>query len=109
MEIGKLYDSCDNFYAPLCVLRSLSDEDEVAFANHVFLISDPLSLGRFLKNWRDAALDIGPFRVDILADDAEFDAFMRKLLQQGRTAVIDPLLDLNKQPISGFPIKPLPE
>jgi hypothetical protein len=108
-EIGKLNDSCDNFYAPLCVLRSRVEEEEIAAHNAVLLLSNPLALGRFTKNWRDAGLNIGEFRVDILADDAAFDAFVRELTRQGRIAVIDPLFDLKQNPISGHPIMVMPE
>lgn len=109
VEIGRLNDLYDNHYAPLCVLRTLSDEEEITFADHIFLISDPLALGHFIKNWRDAGLNIDQFRVDVIADDVAFDAFMRNVTRQGRAAVIDPLLSPNGDPLSGTLITPLPE
>ncbi|NTX57055.1 hypothetical protein [Myxococcus sp. CA039A] len=108
-EIGVLNDVYDNHYAPLCVLRTVSEEKEIGVGSCVFLISDPLELGRFIKNWRDAGVPVDQFRVDVIGDDGEFDAFLREILGQGREAVIDPLFDLKMNPISGFPIEPMPE
>jgi hypothetical protein len=107
-EIDRIYSLFDNYYAPLCVLRVLPDEEDFCLNEHVCLLSDPLLLDEHLKNWRDGGVNPAHLRVDILPDDNAVDAFLRTAFAMERGAVLDPKIDLKGNFIAGVPIFPMP-
>lgn len=96
------------WYAPLLYLQSLTTGEPVAFLNSVLLLSDPLKLGNFLENWREAKMHIPEYETTSILTDVEFDEFMRWVEGRGWAAVVDPLLNpADGTMASGLPIRSL--
>ncbi|MDR6841207.1 hypothetical protein [Pseudoxanthomonas sacheonensis] len=92
-SIGGSYSEVDGYYAPLMMLLEESSGDPIAFQNTIFLLTEPLSLEKYLESWRRAGLIVPRFIVSIIATDAEFDTLMRQLHERDLTVLVDPLLD----------------
>ena len=52
--LSKLYDSCDNYYAPMGIVRDVVSELPSVLGGIVPLISDPRRFQELEANWRTA-------------------------------------------------------
>lgn len=90
--ISTFYDTCENFYAPLIALTT-SDEEYILFNETLFLLTNPMELGSFLKNWK--SIDFNPlsYRIKIIENDSQFDELVISLIAKDHKILVDPLFD----------------
>lgn len=99
--IGRRHNTCDNYYAPLCMLSDLSSEDILTINDCVVFLTDPLLLDRYLENWRRASIKISDFALKIIENDVLFDNRLRLLVRREVRAIVDPLVDQNGNFVKG--------
>ena len=105
--LSKLYNVCENYYAPMAIARDAESEAPVCLAGVVPLISDPLQFANLEKNWRTAGFDGGALSLRVIQTDADFDNWMRTIFTDGLHPVIDPMFDKNMKLIRGVRIRHL--
>ncbi|MBE0577990.1 hypothetical protein [Devosia sp.] len=95
-----------SWYAPLLVLRDATSMLPLIFTNMVAAISDPMSLGRHMNNWRNAGFEIPPYEIEILLADAQVDNLIEEAIANEVGVVIDPVIseDGTMELVSGSPI-----
>jgi hypothetical protein len=108
-DIARLYDAFENYYAPLCVVRWLPDDEVVALGAQMCLLTEPLTARDAVRNWEPIIGKIAKYRVDILEHDSQVDAFIRDAFRREFGVVVDPRVDLNGEPVAGFPIVQMPD
>jgi hypothetical protein len=100
--IGKAYSTSGNYYTPLVKIISEETGEVMEIQGYAFLISDPLMIEKYVKNWTDAGLDLSKFLVSIIGSDDEFDVFVHKCANKNVKVVVDPLFRLDGALNSGF-------
>ena len=100
--LAKLYNTNENYYAPVGLVRDIESELPLCFNGIVPLISDPLKFNDFVQNWAEAGLDDGKLGLKVIKDDRDFDNLMRRTFGDGFTPVIDPLFDKNQELVRGI-------
>ena len=108
-HIGRQYPAAGDFYAPLCFLADPDTDVPLSVNGGQVLLSDPLQLSRFLKNWDQAGHAPESYEVGIIYDDEEFDAWVADALDHSRLVVVDPLLDRAGSMVKGFVVQHIPE
>ncbi|WP_300678493.1 hypothetical protein [Nocardioides sp.] len=96
------HSTVENFYAPLVCLADRESGSMYAIGDAVVLLTDPLRLDAFLENWRQAGFDFDAPATVILAEDRDFDLFVREAEEESMIVVIDPLFDAEGNPIAGY-------
>ncbi|MDZ4362113.1 hypothetical protein [Brevundimonas sp.] len=86
------YSRPGSWYAPLLFLRSVDDGEPVRVLTAVALLTDPLTVGNFLENWREAGLELTHYEIVSLLTDEQFDDFMCDMAAQKLRVVVDPLI-----------------
>jgi hypothetical protein len=99
--IGRNYPRDVHFYAPLVSLVRPVDEARFTLGGHVVLLTSPLDLPRFLRNWAAAGVVIEDYEMRVVPTDVLFDAFMHETIGSGLRAVVDPILDKRAQLVCG--------
>lgn len=107
--LGRTFNRCDNYYAPLCVIRDLQTDQTLTFGGNVPLVSDPFSLKMMMKSWPLDDLGIKDVVLSVLKNDYEFDDFMREVFRDQLTPVIDPIWNDDGTLVSGVLITPFEE
>ena len=100
------YKRVDNYYAPLFYMTSREAGQIFNIDNAVVLLSNPLQADSMMENWKNIDVAFPPYSTTILADDRDFDLFMRELQHDSMIATVDPVFNTNGQGIGGFPIAP---
>ncbi len=100
--LSKLYNSCDNYYAPMGIVRDAVSELPVCLCGLVPLISDPRRFQELEANWRSAGFGEDKLGLKLIKDDRDFDNWMRRIFGDGFHPVIDPMFDKNQQLVSGI-------
>ncbi len=103
--LSKLYDSCDNYYAPMGIVRDVVSELPLCLGGIVPLISDPRRFQELEANWRTAGFGDDKLSLKLIKDDRDFDNWMRRVFGDGLHPVIDPVFDKNQQLVSGIIIE----
>jgi len=100
------YPGRGNWYAPLLILREAESLTPIVLTNAVPAISDPLTLGQHLRNWRAAGFDIPPYEIECLLDDAKVDQLIDMVLLSGLSVILDPVIseDGSMKLVRGHPI-----
>ncbi|BCJ76168.1 hypothetical protein CS0771_57120 [Catellatospora sp. IY07-71] len=98
------HNAVENYYAPLFYLTDRESGQTFALADAVLLLSDPLRLGELLGNWKHAEIVFPPYSTVIIADDRDFDLFMREIRQESMIALVDPVFDTKGNLVGGFRI-----
>ncbi|WP_313638318.1 hypothetical protein [Paenibacillus sp.] len=94
-HIGKQHNEFENFYAPICYLKFLYDEEEIFEINDFpVLISNPFLLKEYIHNWKNSNIELTDYEVVILPNDLEFDNFVRNIIKENKRPVINPIIDL---------------
>jgi hypothetical protein len=101
---GKLYNTNENYYAPVGLARDTESELPLCFNGIVPLISDPLKFNDFVTNWAEAGLGGSKLGLKIVKDDRDFDNLMRRVFGDGLVPVVDPLFNRNQQLVRGIVI-----
>lgn len=107
--LGKTYNRCENYYAPLCSIRSASTDQTLVLDKMVPLLSDPFSLNKMLINWAKVGIEIGDVVLSVIKNDYEFDDFIREIMKDGLMPVIDPLMHEDGSAAGGIMIKTIEE
>ncbi|MFE5613976.1 hypothetical protein ACFQ69_03105 [Streptomyces sp. NPDC056470] len=102
--IGEAFSECEHYYAPLAYLVDAKTGDPVVAEGVISLLTDPLALDSFLKNWERAGLEPPEFTVSALLTDAQFDRFVQLAMTRGQGVVVDPKWALNGSLVSGFQV-----
>jgi hypothetical protein len=91
------------------ILRHATTLNPIALDNAVPALSDPLSLGRFLANWRNAGFELPPHEIDVLLTDADVDAFFETFVGKDVGVIFNPVLsdDGNAELVRGSPVYPI--
>lgn len=103
--IENTYSSSENFYAPLVILLEEESGLPISVFGAIFLVTNPLRLERFIDNWRKAGIELPTFVASIVESDDEFDKFVRKIKDEGEGVIVDPMLNMSGELISGFVIE----
>jgi hypothetical protein len=104
------YSRPGQWYAPLCYLKSLETGDVFSVEKTIFLLSDPLNLAVYLKNWEEIGLIAENYEVPFLATDFEFDDFMTWCVENDSAVIVDPLFDPSSGDlVSGYPLQSIDE
>jgi hypothetical protein len=100
------YPGPGNWYAPLLIIREAESLTPILLANVVPAISDPLTLGQYLGNWRAAGFDIPVYEIECLLDDAQVDQLIDMALLDGHDVILDPMVseDGSMKLVRGHPI-----
>lgn len=103
------YPHRGSWYAPLLVLRDAASLDVLSLGNAVPALSDPLGLGQFLSNWRNAGFDIPHYEIELLLTDADVDSFFERFTGSDVGVVLDPILseDGNAELLRGSHVYPI--
>lgn len=89
--IRELFDVEGEYYAPLVYLTV--DDAIVLMDGCIFVLSNPLDLKKYLNNWKEKlGYDPGScdYSVVTIKDDAEFDVFMEKAMDDSMKVIVDP-------------------
>ena len=91
------------WYAPILYLRSVESGEPLLVRGSVVVLTDPLKLGNFLSNWRQASIEIADYETASILSDEEFDDFMRWIETRYWKVVADPILQpSNGALVSGY-------
>lgn len=108
-SIGDIYNKCENYLAPLVLLRHLITEQPITLNHHLVLLTDPFSLHHYLRNWADAGVSIDDYELVVVTTDHDFDEYVRRFLAAGLGVVINPVMSTGMQLISGFVLRDITE
>lgn len=103
--LSKVQDTCENYYAPMGLVRDIATETQLCFSGIVPFISNPLRFREFEKNWCDAGFGCEALTLKVIKDDRDFDGWMRTIFGDGLVPIIDPLFDKNQNLVSGLVIQ----
>lgn len=103
-SIAEAYSGSGNYYAPLAFLSDGETGEPIVIAGAVSLLTNPLQLDAFVKNWERAGISLPDFTVSIVESDERFDRFIHLLSSRGLQAIVDPLILPTGGLASGFPI-----
>jgi hypothetical protein len=104
-EFGAQYSRPGQWYAPVLYMVRSDTGEPVGLHGAVFMITDPLTLGNHLANWKVAGLLLHSYEVRLILTDAEFDQFMTWVEDQNLIAVANPIFDATSGDfISGLPV-----
>lgn len=99
-HISKLYDICENFYAPLIMFYL--EEDIFEMGGIVPILSNPLDIEKYFDSWGVFVSGVKPFiNTRVIESDSEFDNIVRELKSDGYSVIINPKLGRNNELISG--------
>jgi hypothetical protein len=105
VRLDREYTRPGYWYAPLIALRLLDTGEPFDLGGAAVLLTDPLSVGRFLENWDDAGWKPPPLETVALLSDNAFDQYMQQVDKEIGVAVVDPLFDPQTQkPLSATQI-----
>ena len=93
------------WYAPLCEIVDSETDLVFALGGSIPLISNPLEMDRFLKNWAKAGIELEDFDLRVISDDIAFDYFVRRAVNDGMQIIVDPILDQNGELITGVVVE----
>lgn len=99
--ISKLNDKVKNFYAPLISLVDKENNHPLLTNDATFLITDPMELKVYLKNWATVGFSYDLYKVDIIESDEDFDRLMRWTNEQEIIVLVDPFFDKSGQLLKG--------
>ncbi len=100
--LSKIFDSCENYYAPLALVRDAASEVPLCVCGLVLLLSNPLRFRQLEENLRDVGFECEPLALKIIRDDRDFDRWMGTIFADGLRPVIDPLFDKSQQLVGGI-------
>lgn len=95
--ISKFNDKIKNFYAPLISLVNPESSCPLLLNNTALLISNPMELKLYLKNWATIGFSYSLYKIDIIDSDECFDSFMRWANEQNIVVLVDPFFDKSGQ------------
>lgn len=99
-HISKLYNTCENFYAPLIMFYL--DEEVFKLGDWVPFLSNILDIEEYFDSWGMFIGGVKPF-IDarVIENDSDFDNIVRELKSENLSIVINPRLGRNNELISG--------
>jgi hypothetical protein len=100
--INKAYSLFENAYTPLILFLDKNSGLPIDMGGAIFMISTPLSVENYVKNWKRASFELPDYSISIIKSDAEFDKLIQIFKSDGLAVVIDPELDMNGNMTSGF-------
>jgi hypothetical protein len=103
--LSRLYNVCENYYAPMALVRDAGSETPLCLGGVVPIISDPLRFANLEQNWRTAGFDGGPLNLRVIDTDADFDHWMRTIFADALNPVIDPMFDKKMKLVTGITIR----
>ncbi len=104
---AKMHESGRMFYAPLCYVADKNDGSLMHIGNLVPVISEPRKIDVLAKSWQHAGIATNGLTLQTLRSDYEVDRFLAQLFGDNMHPVLDPVLDRQKQLISGNPFRPI--
>jgi hypothetical protein len=104
---AKMHETGRMFYAPLCYVADKNDGSLMHIGNLVPVISEPRKIDVLAKSWQRAGIDTNGLTLRTLRSDHEVDTFLAQLFGDNMQPVLDPVLDRQKQLISGNPFRPI--
>ncbi|WP_343083188.1 hypothetical protein [Blautia producta] len=104
-EIRELFDAKGHYYAPLAFIRI---EDEIVLIDgHLFLLSNPFELDKYLKNWKKhLGIDFTEvaYEVSGVYSDQEMDQLMKSVFADGIPVIVNPWFGNDKELLRGIAI-----
>ncbi|QTF10100.1 hypothetical protein HC231_20870 [Brenneria izadpanahii] len=100
--ISLKYDMAKEFYAPLISFVNRNDEEIVQFSKQIFLLTDPLSIKLYIKNWSTRGYELPDYRVDIIPSDDVFDDLMFRCEDENISVLVNPWFNTKKELTKGY-------
>lgn len=100
--IGEAYSDCRRYYAPLAYLVDAETGDPVVVDGVITLLTDPLELDSYVRNWARSGVELPEFTVAGILSDEQFDRFVRLAMTRGTNLVVNPKLALDGSLVSGY-------
>ncbi len=105
--IARMYNESETYYAPIIYL---SIEGEPVVINGAFpLITNPMKLNYFLRNWRQAGIVIEDYEVNIIKEDSDFILKILSLISNDVRPVVDMIIAKGGQLVKGCVIYTMKE
>ncbi|EMI44532.1 hypothetical protein [Rhodopirellula sp. SWK7] len=95
------------WYAPLCKLMHPDSDQTISLGLTIPLLSDPLRTSAFVENWKKAGIDIQEFSLGLIEDDVAFNQLMQRISENDMQVIIDPVLDMKGNLVTGIPVEPM--
>jgi len=103
--ISLRFDKTNNYYAPLIYFRKKKNYKEISFNGYLFLLTNPMEVKIYLKNWKTIELILDDYIVDIIENDDAFDDLMLSCQKKGISVLVDPFFKKNRELMKGFIIQ----
>ena len=89
---SRRYEGPQHWYAPLMYFYDPTQDTPVTVNGFVFILTDPLLLGRHMANWAEAGFTVDQYETVSLLDDRAVDDFLGQVEANGLAAAVDPVL-----------------
>ncbi len=90
-KIAARYALWENWYAPVVYLCARDDGSLINFGGCIPIITDPLSLDRYIENWKSSEIVLPEYEVVIIESDRAFDDLVSGVTDDDFTVIVDPL------------------
>lgn len=102
--LSTVHDKCKSYYTPLILIAD-EHNNPLLFNDTAFLITKPIELKHFLKNWKPIFKHSENYKLKIIEDDKQFDATIYKIRKKTSHILVDPIFDSNNELLSGSIIR----
>ncbi len=99
--ISLLHDKVKNYYAPLISFVDSGSNQPLHVNNSAFLITSPMDLKVYLKNWSSIGFSYKSYKLNIIENDEDFDRFMNWAIERGVNVLVDPFFDKSGELLKG--------
>lgn len=101
--VAKIYNDCETYYAPIIYLSV--EGKPFVLPNGCFpMLTNPLELPQYIKNWEKMGFEMPEYEVCIIKDDNEFILKMISLITNNILPVVDTLFGMDGKIIKGIDI-----
>lgn len=103
--ISEVYDNVKNFYAPIFYFIDRESGKPLILNNTIFLLTDPLELEIYKKNWSLIGISLKTCKTEIIDNDENFDKFMNWIFKNQINVLVNPFFDKQNRLMKGVIIK----
>ena len=103
--ISQVYDNFKNFYAPIFYFIDKESGKPLILNNTIFLLTDPLELEIYKKNWSLIDISLKTCKIEIIDNDEKFDKFMNWIFKNQINVLVNPFFDKQNRLMKGVIIK----
>jgi hypothetical protein len=96
------FGESNNFYSPLIYFVNKVNDEPVVFEEHLFLLSNPMDIKLYFKNWETIGFIPKEYRIHIIDNDDEFDQMMLSCTKSEVRPLVNPFFDHSKELMKGY-------